>query len=194
MTATPPPSFPPPPPAGGPPPPPPGGGTPYGGAPYGGPPAGATPVSGRNRTAAIIALIATAVIVLGTFLPIVTFEFGEFSESANGWSSDINDGPIHVFFALLPLAAGVAVLKQGGRTWAKVLLIVGAVIGWFWAAIRFADISGSLEEEEGLGTLVADIADPGVGLWLITLGWTAVFVAGLMTKEDKGAAAPPTTF
>ncbi len=125
---------------------------------------------------------------IGTFLPIVEFDSGTIigatGDSFNGWSGDINDGPIHVVFGLIPLLMGILVLKNGARTWMKVLLIISAVIGFFWVSVRFADISGSLEEG-AVGELAAEVLDPGVGLYVITLGWVLVLVAGIVAKAVK---------
>ena len=141
---------------------------------------------------------------VGTFLPIVEFDFGSLSggidESLNGWSGDINDGPIHLVFGLIPLLLGILILKNGAKTWMKVLLIISAVIGYFWVLVRFADISGSLEEETGAGDFVAQVSDPGIGLYIIGIGWTLVLIAGIVAKGTKaapvayapyGQAAPP---
>jgi len=122
----------------------------------------------------------------------VEFDFGgDFGgvvdESLNGWSGDINDGPIHLFFGFAPLILGILILKNGARTWMKVLLIISAVIGYFWVLVRFADISGSLEEETGAGDFVAEVSDPGIGLFLIGIGWTLVLIAGIAAKGAKAA-------
>ena len=167
-------------------------------------PAVAAPAEGRNRTAGLLAVIGFAVVLVGTFLPIVEFDFGSLSggidESLNGWSGDINDGPIHLVFGLIPLLLGILILKNGAKTWMKVLLIISAVIGYFWVLVRFADISGSLEEETGAGDFVAQVSDPGIGLYIIGIGWTLVLIAGIVAKGAKaapvayapyGQAAPP---
>ncbi len=126
--------------------------------------------------------------LIGTFLPIVEFNLdtinGAAGDSINGWDGDINDGPIHVVFGLIPLLIGILVLKNGARTWMKVLLILSAVIGFFWVSARFADISGSLEEGE-LADIAAEVLDPGVGLYVITFGWVLVLVAGIVAKAVK---------
>ena len=138
----------------------------------------------------MIALAGVALVLIGTFLPIVEFDFGSGSfsgavdDSVNGWSGDINDGPIHLIVALVPLAMGIRVLRNRTKTWVKVLLIISAVIGFFWVVVRFADISGSLEEG-GAGDFVAEVADPGVGLYVITVGWVLVLVAGIVAKANK---------
>ena len=87
-------------------------------------------------------------------------------------------------FGLIPLLIGILVLKNGARTWMKVLLIISAVIGFFWVSARFADISGSLEEGE-LADIAAEVLDPGVGLYVITFGWVLVLVAGIVAKAVK---------
>ena len=134
----------------------------------------------------MIALVGVALVIIGTFLPIVEFDFGgvgaAVDDSVNGWSSDINDGPIHAVVALIPLAMGILALRDRTRTWVKVLLIVSAVIGFFWVFVRFADISGSLEDG-GAGAVVAEVADPGVGLYVISIGWLLVLVAGIVAKS-----------
>jgi len=156
----------------------------------GGPVVGA-PAEGRNRTAGLLAVIGFGLVLIGTFLPIVEFDFGSLAggaeDSLNGWSGDLSDGPIHLVFGLVPLVLGILVLKNGARTWMKVLLIISAVIGYFWVLIRFADISGSLEEETGAGDFVAEVSDPGAGLYVITIGWTLVLIAGIVAKGVKAA-------
>lgn len=160
--------------------------------------AGASPAEGRNRTAGLLALIGFGLVLLGTLLPIVEFDFGGLAggvdESLNGWSGDINDGPIHLFFGFAPLILGILVLKNGARTWMKVLLIISAVIGYFWVLVRFADISGSLEEETGAGDFVAEVSDPGIGLYVLIIGWTLVLIAGIVAKGAKKAPVAPVPY
>lgn len=159
--------------------------------------AGPQPASGRNRTAGLLAVIGFGVVLLGTFLPIVEFDLGDLGnfggvvdESLNGWSGDINDGPIHLFFGLIPLVLGILVLKNGAKIWMKVLLIISAVIGYFWILVRFADISGSLEEETGASDFVAEVSDPGIGLYILIIGWTLVLIAGIVAKKAPIAYSP----
>jgi uncharacterized membrane protein len=75
------------------------------------------------------------------------------------------------------------------RVAVKVLLIVSAVIGFFWVFVRFADISGSLEEGDA-SAFVAEVADPGVGLYVMTVGWVLVLVAGIVATAAKPRPAP----
>ncbi len=153
-------------------------------------------MEGRNRIAGVLALVGFGLVLVGTFLPIVEVDFASsgfgVSESLNGWGGDINDGPIHLVFGLVPLLLGILLLKNGSRTWMKVLLITSALIGFFWVLVRFADISGSLEEGDA-GDFVAEVSDPGIGLYAITIGWTLVLIAGIVAKTAKQppvAAAP----
>ena len=138
--------------------------------------------------AGLLALGGIALVLVGTFLPVVEFDFNgalaSADESLNGWSSEINDGPIHAVVAVLPLVLGILVLRNRTKVWMKVLLIISAVIGYFWVLVRFADISGSLEEGDA-GEFVAEVTDPGIGLYLMTLGWTLVLVAGIVAKAAK---------
>jgi hypothetical protein len=60
--------------------------------------------------------------------------------------------------------------------------------------IRFADISGSLEEEGNVGAFVEEVADPGIGLYLMTVGWILVAVAGFISTSKRQAAAAPGSF
>ena len=145
----------------------------------------------------MIALAGVALVLVGTFLPIVEFDFGGLAggvdDSVNGWSSTINDGPIHLVVGLVPLAMGILALRNRTRRWVKVLLILSAVIGFFWVSVRFADISGSLEEDTGTSDLVAEVTDPGTGLYVITVGWVLVLVGGLVAtsiKPTPATAAP----
>ncbi|HEY5886840.1 MAG TPA: hypothetical protein VIT24_03880, partial [Acidimicrobiales bacterium] len=101
----------------------------------------------------------------------------------------INDGPIHVVVGLVPLVMGILALMNRARVAVKVLLIVSAVIGFFWVFARFADISGSLEEGDA-GAFVAEVADPGVGLYVMTIGWVLVLVAGIVATAAKPRTAP----
>lgn len=149
-------------------------------------PASSPPASSRNVAAGAIALFAVALVIIGTFLPIVEFNGlgGALDDSLNGWSGDINDGPIHVVVCVVPLVMGILALMNRARVVVKVLLIISALIGFFWVSVRFADISGSLEEGS-TGAFVAAVADPGVGLYLITFGWVLVLVAGIVAKAGK---------
>jgi hypothetical protein len=150
------------------------------------------PASGRNVAAGALAILAVLLVFVGTFLPIIQFDFAGVDETANGWGGDFNDGPIHTVVLLAPLAMGILALLNRARVAVKVVLLVSALIGFFWVAVRFADISGSLEEDEGLGAFVAEASDPGVGLYLILFGWVLVLVAGIVAKagRPKPAAAP----
>jgi hypothetical protein len=139
-------------------------------------------MSTRNLAAGLLGLIGVLVVVVGTFLPIVEYVGG--LDSASGWGDGLNDGPIHLIVALVPLAAALVILRNRAATWVKVVLIVGALIGFFWVFVRFADISGSLEEGE-LADLVAAATDPGFGLYVIIVGWALVLVAGLVAKAVK---------
>ena len=136
--------------------------------------------------AGILAILAVAVVIIGTFLPIAEFDFGSFGdESATGWDSELNDGPIHLVVAIVPLVMGVLLLLNRARLAAKIVLIIFAVIGFFWVAVRFADISGSLEDDSGTGAFVESVADPGIGLFVITAGWVMVLIAGLLAKGGR---------
>lgn len=151
------------------------------------------PPSSRNTAAGAIALFAVVLVLIGTFLPIVEFNGlgGALDESLNGWNSDIHDGPIHAVVCIAPLVMGILALMNRARVAVKIVLIISALIGFFWLSIRYADISGSLEEN-GTGAFVAAVADPGVGLYLMTLGWVLVLVAGLVAKagSPRPVAAP----
>jgi hypothetical protein len=151
------------------------------------------PPSGRNKAAGVIALLGVALVVIGTFLPIVEYDLGSLGagieDSVNGWSDAINDGPIHVVVGLVPLVMGILALMNRARVAVKVLLIVSAVIGFFWVFVRFADISGSLEEGDA-SAFVAEVADPGVGLYVIAAGWVLVLVAGIVATARKPRPVP----
>ncbi|MET0882606.1 MAG: zinc ribbon domain-containing protein [Acidimicrobiales bacterium] len=158
--------------------------------------AGATerpPASGRNTAAGVIALLGVALVVIGTFLPIVEYDLGSLGagieDSVNGWSDAINDGPIHVVVGLVPLVMGILALMNRARVAVKVLLIVSAVIGFFWVFVRLADISGSLEEGD-VSAFVAEVADPGVGLYVIAAGWVLVLIAGIVATAKKPRPVP----
>ena len=142
--------------------------------------------------AGVLAIVAVLMVFVGTFLPIIDFDFDGVGSSANGWGDGINDGPIHTVVLLVPLAMGILSLLNRARVLVKVLLLVSALIGFFWVLVRFADISGSLEEDEGFGAFVAEASDPGVGLYVILAGWVLVLVAGIVAKAGKPrvAAAP----
>ena len=141
----------------------------------------------RSTVVAVLTLVGIAAVVIGTFLPIITYEFGDVDlpdsveDSASGWGDGFSDGPIHAFVAALPLVVGIIALQRGLQTWMKVVLLLAPVVGFFWAAVRFADISGSLEDDSGAGELVAAFTDPGVGLYVLTIGWGVVFVAGILS-------------
>lgn len=151
------------------------------------------PASGRNTAAGVIALLGVALVVLGTFLPIVEYDLGGLGagieDSVNGWSDAINDGPIHVVVGVVPLVMGILALMNRARVVVKVLLIVSAVIGFFWVFVRFADISGSLEEGDA-SAFVAEVADPGVGLYVIAVGWVLVLIAGIVATAKKPRPVP----
>jgi len=136
--------------------------------------------------AGVLALVGVVLVVVGTFLPIVEIDVPGLSASTNGWGSDLNDGPIHLVVCVVPVVMAVLALLGRARIVVKVLLIVSALIGFFWVTVRFADISGSLEEGT-TGAFVAEVTDPGVGLFVITFGWVLVLVAGLVAT----AARPP---
>jgi uncharacterized membrane protein len=141
----------------------------------------------------VIALLGVALVVIGTFLPIVEYDLGSLGagieDSVNGWSDAINDGPIHVVVGLVPLVMGILALMNRARVAVKVLLIVSAVIGFFWVFVRFADISGSLEEGD-VSAFVAEVADPGVGLYVIAAGWVLVLIAGIVATAKKPRPVP----
>lgn len=136
--------------------------------------------------AGVLALVGVVLVVVGTFLPIVEIDVPGLSASTNGWGADLNDGPIHLVVCVVPVVMAVLALLGRARIVVKVLLIVSALIGFFWVTVRFADISGSLEEGT-TGAFVAEVTDPGVGLFVITIGWVLVLVAGLVAT----AARPP---
>lgn len=147
---------------------------------------------GRNVAAAVITLVGIALVIVGTFLPIVQIDVAGLSASTNGWGADLNDGPIHVVVCIVPVVMAVLALLGRARVVVKVLLIVSALIGFFWVAVRFADVSGSLEEGTN-AAFVAEVTDPGVGLYVMTLGWVLVLVAGLVataTRPPKVLAPP----
>lgn len=141
---------------------------------------------GRNVAAAVMALVGVVLVVGGTFLPIVDVDVAGVSASTNGWGGDLNDGPIHLFVCVVPVVMAVLALLDRARVVVKVLLIVSALLGFFWVAVRFADVSGSLEGGT-TGAFVSEVTDPGVGLYVITAGWALVLVAGLVAT----AARPP---
>lgn len=149
---------------------------------------GVTPtrVPGRNLAAAVIALVGVVLVVAGTLLPIVDIDVAGVSASTDGWSGDLNDGPVHLAVCVVPVVMAVLALLGRARVLVKVLLIVSALLGFFWVAVRFADVSGSLEQGT-TGAFVAEVTDPGVGLFVMTFGWVLVLVAGIVAT----AARPP---
>jgi hypothetical protein len=159
-------------------------------------------VSGRNRIAGALALLGVVVVVVGTFLPLVEVEpenvpanaFIEFNieDGANGWDSELNDGPIHAVVLLVPLAMGILLLLNRARILAKILLIISAVIGFFWVFVRFADINGWVEESELLQEAKAAAQDPGIGIWVVLIGWVIVLVAGLISRASRPRPAVTT--
>jgi hypothetical protein len=150
------------------------------------------PASGRNVAAGVLALVAVLLVFVGTFLPIIQFDFGGANGSTDGWGEGINDGPIHSVVLLIPLVMGILSLLNRARIVVKVLLILSSLIGFFWVAIRFADVSGSFSKEDAIQDFVARAADPGVGLYLILSGWVLVLVAGIVAKAGTPRVATPT--
>ena len=140
----------------------------------------------RNVAAGVIALVGVLLVVGGSFLPIVESDVAGVRASTNGWGGDLNDGAVHLVVCVVPAVMAILALLGRARMVVKVLLIVSAVIGFFWVAVRFADVSGSLEEGTN-AAFVAEVTDPGVGLYVVTLGWALVLVAGLVAS----AARPP---
>lgn len=132
----------------------------------------------------MLALVAVLIVFAGTNLPIIQFDFGAANESTDGWGEGLNDGPIHSVVLLIPLVMGILSLCNRARIVVKVLLLLSPFVGFFWVAIRFADISGAFDED-GLGEFVAQAADPGIGLYLILGGWVLVLVAGIIAKAGR---------
>ncbi len=140
----------------------------------------------RNVAAAVTTLVGVVLVVAGTFLPIVEVDVAGVGASTSGWGGDLNDGPVHLAVCVVPVVKAVLALLGRAGMVVKVLLIVSALSGVFWVAVRFADVSGWLEAGTS-GAFVAEMTDPGVGLFVITLGWVLILVAGLVAT----AARPP---
>jgi hypothetical protein len=161
------PSAPPPPPGYPQPPAPPTG--PYAGAgytPYGAAPAATKPPRPAVTIAAILLIVGSALMVVGSLLPWLKSD----GESINGFDDtlfqDDATGPVYVFFAVVLAAFGVTFLAAK-RVFA--VTIIAVVLAAFALLVTFGDLSDLSDLRDAINDFGGD-ASFGAGLPVVILG------------------------